>query len=162
MAVTIVLSGCNVNIPDEMIPEAFAESTRNTKQPAPVAVSNSKRFGSNVDNESRYEDDRNWAVKNKELKSQNVHLKRLNDELAKDNERLVKRFDAMKVNLETAEKELTDANEMLIEMRKELDGWKTDVLSFRKESNYVHKEQLKALVRIRKLLGAEEFDSEEE
>jgi len=161
-AVTIVLSGCNVNIPDEMVPGGFVEPVRNPKQPAPVAVSNKKRFVSNVDNESRYEDVRSWAEKNKELKSQNAHLKKLNDELATDNVRLNKRFDAMKANLETAEKELTDANEMLIEMRKELDGWKIDVLSFRKETNYVHKEQLKALVRIMKLLGAEEFDSEEE
>ena len=68
----------------------------------------------------------------------------------------------MKLNLETAEKELADANEMLIEMRKELDNWKTNVLSFREESNYIHKEQLKALVKILKLLGAEQIELEEE
>ncbi|MCF7954401.1 MAG: hypothetical protein K9M75_01230 [Phycisphaerae bacterium] len=159
-AVTIVLSGCNVNIPDEMVPEAFIEPTQNAKQPGPVAVSDKKRFTSNVDNESRYDDIRSWAEKNKELKSENTHLKKLNDELAADNERLVKRFDSMKANLETAEKELADANQMLIEMTKDLANWKADVLSFREESNYVHKEQLKALVRIMILLGAEDIDSE--
>jgi len=74
----------------------------------------------------------------------------------------MERFDVMRVNLKTAETELSDANELLIEMRKELDSWKTNVLGFREESNYVHKEQLKALVKILKLLGAEYNDSEVE
>ena len=65
----------------------------------------------------------------------------------------------MSDNLKTAEKELSDANELLIEMRKELNSWKTNVLGFRDESNYIHKEQLKALVKILKLLGAEYDDT---
>ena len=40
------------------------------------------------------------------------------------------------------------------------DGWKMNVLGFREEANHVHKEQLQALVKIMKLMGAEYIESE--
>ncbi len=145
----IVMSGCNPAFIDKEIPE-------------PVAQGIGSKFISSAPEDANFKDVRVWVEKHKQLSKQNEQLKKLNDELVTDNKRLMGRFDAMQANLEVAEKELSDANEMLIEMRKELDGWKADVLGFREEINYVHKEQLKALVKVLKLLGAEYNDSKQE
>ena len=156
--VTIVLSGCNINVPEGIVPETFT----GTKKPdpiEPVAIDSRNRFTSNAGIDGSFEDVRSWTEKYKELKSKNVNLKKLNDELSTDNKRLMKRFDAMNANLKITEKELSDANELLIEMRKELDGWKANVLGYREDINEVHKEQLMALIKILKLLGAEYDDT---
>ena len=51
--------------------------------------------------------------------------------------------------------ELKAANEMLLEMRAELDKWKSNVLGFRQEMRQAQETQLTALRRVLKLLGAE-------
>jgi len=160
-AIAIVQGGCNINVPEEIVPNAFTKQQK-AVAPDPVVSNNSNRYISNASNDNSFDDARGWAIKYKELKEQNDQLKKRNGELTTDNTRLMERFDVMRVNIKTAETELSDANELLIEMRKELDSWKTNVLGFREESNYVHKEQLKALVKILKLLGAEYNDSEVE
>lgn len=159
--VVIVLSGCNINVPEEIVPEPFMGTNNKPNPSDPVPTDNGIRFTSKAVDDRSYDDARDWAVKYKELRLQNQQLEKLNNELATDNKRLMKRFDAMNANLKITEKELSDANEMLIEQRKELDNWKANVLGFRDESNYIHKEQLKALVKILKLLGAEYTDLEE-
>ena len=47
------------------------------------------------------------------------------------------------------------ANDLLIEMRIELNNWKTNILGFRDEMRDAEKEQLKALIRILTVLGGE-------
>lgn len=149
LAVVVVISGC---VPTMMEKEV----------PAPVAENIGDRFTSSAPESANFKDIRVWSEKYRELSEDNKLLKKRNDELTTDNKRLMGRFDVFRANLELAEKELSDANEMLIEMRKELDGWKTNVIGFREEINYVHKEQLKALVKILKLLGAEYEDPTQE
>ena len=134
--VIIVLSGCNINVPEEMVPDPFMASNKNANSSDPVATDSAKRFTSNTTDDSSYQDARDWAEKYKELKAKNTQLEKYNAELAADNKRLVKRFDAMKVSLEMTEKELSDANEMLIVQNKDLVNWKANVLGFREESNY--------------------------
>jgi len=160
-AVIVVLCGCNVNVPQEIVPDTFKSPTQKTKAPDPVVDSNVKRFSKKVGDNASYDDVRVWSERFNELKKQNKQLKTRNDELTADNKRLMARFNVMKDNLGTAEKELKEANLMLIETTKDLEGWKANVLSFREEQNYVHKEQLKALIKILKLLGAEYEDPED-
>jgi septal ring factor EnvC (AmiA/AmiB activator) len=149
ITVAVVMSGCVPTVTENKIPEPVAEDT-------------GLRYTSDAPKEASFKDVRAWAEKYKQISKQNEQLKKQNQELTTDNTRLVKRFDTMRASLEETEGELSDANDMLIEMRKELDGWKANVLGFREESNYVHKEQLKALVKILKLLGAEYDDSQPE
>ena len=153
--VIIVLSGCNMDVPGEIANATITSIQKKPNSQKHVPTDSRNRFISNTADDSCFEDVRGWAEKYKELKSKNEQLEKLNAELTTDNKRFVKRFDAMSANLKITEKELSDANELLIEMRKELDGWKANVLGFREEINEVHKEQLKALVRVLKLLGAE-------
>ena len=57
--------------------------------------------------------------------------------------------------LTKTEEELSQANDLLIEMRIELDNWKKNILGYRDEQNMVHTEQIVALKKILKILGAE-------
>ena len=52
-------------------------------------------------------------------------------------------------------KELTQANELLIEMRIELNNWKTNILGFRDEIRDTEKAQFEALLKILEVLGGE-------
>ena len=57
--------------------------------------------------------------------------------------------------LASAQKELKDANALLIEMRQELTKWKTDVLGFRSEMKEAQQAQLGMLSRVLKVLGSD-------
>ena len=57
--------------------------------------------------------------------------------------------------LQQTQKELAEANDLLIEMRIELNNWKTDILGFRAEMRDAEKTQLEALLKILNVLGGE-------
>jgi hypothetical protein len=52
-------------------------------------------------------------------------------------------------------KELAEANDLLIEMRIELNNWKTDIIGFRDEMRDAETAQLETLFRILKVLGGQ-------
>ena len=62
---------------------------------------------------------------------------------------------ALKAQLQQTQKELTQANDLMIEMRIELNNWKSDILGFRDEMRDADTTQLQALLRILKILGGE-------
>jgi hypothetical protein len=57
--------------------------------------------------------------------------------------------------LQQTQKELNEANEIMISMRAELNKWKQDVLGFRDEMRSAEKAQLEALLKIMKVLGGD-------
>ena len=57
--------------------------------------------------------------------------------------------------LEQTQKELTQANDLLLQTRLELNNWKNDVLGFRGEMRDAQKAQLETLYKILKLMGGE-------
>jgi chromosome segregation ATPase len=75
--------------------------------------------------------------------------------LEAENLRLKADLKAAQERLEKAQKELSEVNDLLVEMRVELNNWKTNVLGFRGEMREAEKAQLEALVKILKMLGAE-------
>lgn len=75
--------------------------------------------------------------------------------LEAENQRLKTDLKTTQDRLEKAQKELNEVNDLLVEMRVELNNWKTDVLGFRGEMRETEKAQLEALVKILKMLGAE-------
>jgi len=155
-----ILSGCE--IPEGVLPAPIETlTTPQQQEPADPEPSGSViMYAEGGNNTVGIDQSRQWAQKNEELTRQLAQLKEKNTELYDDNKRLRDRHKMMTEDLERTEKELTEANELLIEMRKELDGWKTNVLGFREEINHVHKEQLQALIKIMKLLGAEYVEQE--
>ena len=78
-----------------------------------------------------------------------------NQNLFAENRRLKDQVTSLDAKLQQAQKELTQANDLLIEMRIELNNWKTDVLGFRDEMRDAEKAQLEALLKILKILGGE-------
>jgi septal ring factor EnvC (AmiA/AmiB activator) len=72
-----------------------------------------------------------------------------------ENQRLKNELKVAQDHLEKAQKDLDEVNDLLVEMRVELNNWKTDVLGFRGEMREAEKAQLEALVKILKMLGAE-------
>ncbi len=62
---------------------------------------------------------------------------------------------ALEGQLQQTQKELAEANDLLIEMRIELNNWKTDVLGFRDEMRDAETAQLQTLFRILQVLGGQ-------
>ncbi len=96
-----------------------------------------------------------WAKRcsdlSQQLQQENGRGRVLQQENAKFKQQVAK----LQTNLSTAEKELRDANLMLMDLQKQLEGWKTNVLGFRKEMRQAQEVELKALYKILKLLGGE-------
>jgi hypothetical protein len=82
-------------------------------------------------------------------------LRRQNVDLVAENRRLKEHTGALEARLQEAQKELTEANDLLREMLIELNNWKTDVIGFREEIRAADRAQLEALLKILKVLGGE-------
>ncbi len=82
-------------------------------------------------------------------------LRQENLRLTTENKNLKERIGPCETQLAQAQKELNEANDLLIEMRIELNNWKTNVLSFRDEMRQADQAQLEALLRILQVLGGE-------
>jgi len=61
----------------------------------------------------------------------------------------------LEAQLQQTQRELSEANDLLITMRIELNNWKTDILGFRDEIRNAETAQLEALLKILKVLGGE-------
>ena len=88
-----------------------------------------------------------------ELSEEAVLLKQKNQLLAEENNILNQKVKELQQLLGQTQKELTEANDLLIDMRVELNNWKTNVLGFRDEIRQADSEQLKALIKIIEILG---------
>jgi len=82
-------------------------------------------------------------------------LRHENQDFATKNQQFKERVTNLEAQLQQTQKELSEANNFLIDMRIELNNWKTDVLGFRDELRGAEKAQLEALLKILKVLGGE-------
>ena len=82
-------------------------------------------------------------------------LRQQNQEVAGRNQQLQTQAAALDDQLQQAQKELGQANDLLIEMRIELNNWKTDILGFRDEMRSAETAQLETLFKILKVLGGQ-------
>lgn len=96
-----------------------------------------------------------WSEKYAKLSDQMTQEKARSQLLLEDNNRLKDQNIQLKMQLDQAQKELAEANNLLIDMRKELNNWKTDVLGYRDEMRAANKAQLETLSRILNILGGE-------
>ena len=79
--------------------------------------------------------------------------------LRQKNQQLQEQTAAFESQLRQTQKELAEANDLLIEMRIELNGWKSNILGFREEIRDAETAQLEALLRILKVLGGQTVES---
>ncbi len=89
------------------------------------------------------------------LSEQAAVLRQQNRELIVQKQQLKDQVVALEAQLRQAQKELTEANDILITMRIELNNWKVDILGFRDEIRNAETAQLEALLKILKVLGGE-------
>lgn len=79
--------------------------------------------------------------------------------LRQKNQQLQEQTGAFESQLRQTQKELAEANDLLIEMRVELNNWKSNILGFRDEMREADTAQLEALLRILKVLGGQTVES---
>jgi chromosome segregation ATPase len=89
------------------------------------------------------------------LSNETAGLRQQNQNLIDDNRQLKEQIGTLETKLKQTQKELNEANNLLIEMRIELNSWKTDILGFRDEIRQAESAQLEALLKILKMLGGE-------
>ena len=82
-------------------------------------------------------------------------LRQQNEDLIAKNRQLNGQVVSLDAHLQQTQKELAEANGLLIEMRVELNNWKADILGFREEMRNAETAQLETLLRILKVLGGQ-------
>jgi chromosome segregation ATPase len=89
------------------------------------------------------------------LSEQNATMRQENQRLTADNESLRQQVASLETKLKQAQKELGEANDLLIEMLTELNNWKSNILGFRSEMRQAAQAQLEALVKVLEILGGQ-------
>jgi len=89
------------------------------------------------------------------LSDQTIALREENQQLVVENEALQQQIATLEAKLRQTQKELGEANDLLIEMLTELNNWKTNILGFRGEMRQAAKAQLEALLKVLEILGGE-------
>jgi len=87
------------------------------------------------------------------LSDQTVVLREENQRLKTENENLRQQVAGLEARLKQTQKELSEANDLLIEMLTELNTWKSNILGFRGEMRDAAKAQLEALLKVLEILG---------
>ena len=82
-------------------------------------------------------------------------LRQEKQELVAENRLLKEQFAPCQKDLEQTQKELAQANDLLLETRLELNNWKTSILGYRDEMRQADSAQLEALLKILTILGGE-------
>jgi len=145
-----LLSGC---LPDQKPAEVVT-------RPGPIerqqSESVAKRFQESApQGKTAVESAIELSEKYAKLSEEAALLRQQNQEFITKNKQCKEQIIALEAQLQQAKKELTEANDLLIEMRIELNNWKTDILGFRDEMREAETAQLEALLRILKVLGGE-------
>ena len=86
-------------------------------------------------------------------------LRQQNMDLIAKNRQLNEQVASLDGRLQQTQKELAEANSLLIDMRVELNNWKADILGFREEMRSAETAQLETLLRILKVLGGQVTES---
>jgi chromosome segregation ATPase len=89
------------------------------------------------------------------LSTETNMLRQNNKNLTNENQKLREQLVTIQKQLQQTQNELKEANEVMINMRSELNNWKKDVLGFRDEMRNADKAQLEALLKIMKVLGGD-------
>jgi len=150
-ALIIALTGCH--LPRGAVEVILQQPTPSEQNHNPAMA---KRFAaSTLKGTTAAESAIELSAKYARLSDETAALKEKNQKLDSENNRLKGQVAALETDLQQAQLELSQANDLLIEMRIELNNWKSDVLGFRSEMRDAEQTQLEALLKILKILGGE-------
>lgn len=152
-----LLSGCSITKEPgtyTVLPISRKQPQQNTTQPPSGSVA--KRFQDPVsENPTAVDSAMELSQKYAKLSAEAAVMHQENQDLITRNRQIKDLNTALKAQLQQTQKELTEANDLMIEMRIELNNWRTDILGFRDEMRDADTSQLQALLRILKILGGE-------
>jgi len=123
------------DVPNESMEKRFEESALSGPTAVESAIELSKKYA--------------------KLSEETAKLKTENDLITKENNDIKDQLNNATAQLTQTQKELEQANDLLIEMRIELNSWKTDIIGFRQELRVADKAQLETLLKLLKVLGGE-------
>ena len=101
------------------------------------------------------EDALKWSEKYSRVIEELVRTQQQKQQVEDQNRKAAADLAKLHADMEQYKKELGEANTMMLEMRQELDKWKSNVLGFRDEMRKAQTAQLDALRKILELLGGE-------
>jgi len=87
------------------------------------------------------------------LSDQAATMREENQRLKTENQSLQQQVTSLETRLKQTQKELSEANDLLIQMLSELNTWKSNILGFRGEMREAAKAQLEALLKVLEILG---------
>jgi hypothetical protein len=152
-----LLSGCSITKEPgtfKVQPISRKQPQQNTTQLPSGSVA--KRFQDPVSEKPTAVDSAmELSQKYAKLSAEAAVLHQENQDLISKNLQFKDQNTILKAQLLQTQKELTEANDLMIEMRIELNNWKTDIIGFRDEMRESDSCQLQALLRILKILGGE-------
>lgn len=147
---TFMLWGCSPNQrPAEMAVESFPVERQQNQSIAKRFQEPASEGASVVESAMKLSEE--YAKLNKEA----AVLQRQNEEFITKNRQLNEQVVSLEAQLKQAQKELAEANSLLIDMRIELNNWKADIIGFRDEMRQAETAQLETLLRILKVLGGQ-------
>jgi len=87
------------------------------------------------------------------LSDQAATMREENQRLKTENQNLQQQVTSLEAKLKQTQKELSEANDLLLQMLSELNTWKSNILGFRGEMREAAKAQLEALLKVLEILG---------
>jgi septal ring factor EnvC (AmiA/AmiB activator) len=135
-------------------PPRLAERAYSVQKQQSAAMAN--RFQESAPNKPTVvESAMELSQKHAKLSEETAQLRQQNKELVASNKQLKEQVVAIEAKLQQAQKELNEANDILVAMRIELNNWKLNIIGFRDEMRDAETAQLEALLKILKVLGGE-------
>jgi chromosome segregation ATPase len=136
-------------------PTARLSSPKSEKQQDASVAKRFQESASQIQNPTVVESAMELSKKHAKLSEEAAVLRQQNKDLIVQKRQLEDQLVALEAQLQQTQKELTEANDLLISMRIELNNWKVDILGFRDEMRDAETAQLEALLKILKVLGGE-------
>jgi len=130
-------------------------SPKSEKQQSASVAKRFQESASQVQNPTVVESAMELSKKHAKLSEEAAVLRQQNKDIIAQKQQLEDHVVALEAQLRQTQKELTEANDLLISMRIELNNWKVDILGFRDEIRDAETAQLEALLKILKVLGGE-------
>ena len=149
-AVAIICTSCTIEKPIESLFTPAPTATTVAKADMPGRFQNS-----GAANPSPVESAMEISGKYAKLLEEVTAIKADNQRLTEENQRFKDQVPACRNSLTQAQNELAEANDLLIEMRIELNNWKTNIIGFRDEMRGAENAQLDALLKILEVLGGQ-------
>jgi transposase len=147
-----LLSNC---VSVQELPKVAVRSDSTEKQQSASVAKRFQESASQIQNPSVVASAMELSKKHAKLSEEAAVLRQQNRDLIIQKQQLKNQVVALEAQLQQAQKELSEANDLLITMRIELNNWKIDILGFRDEIRIAETAQLEALLKILKVLGGE-------